>query len=135
MAEAVAADYDAVREPCMQDWEVMDIEHYHTCRRLGILAQWESPRKELTGNRGKKREREMRRGRRIHNDMIIKRAKPAAELVSPVPSHACLAIPSEACAARRPVNPHKRESSANAKAAHARCATTPFKLTPVPCHL
>ena len=67
---------DAVREPCMHYW---DIEHYHAGRRLGILAQWESPRKELTGNREKKREREMRRGRRIHNDMVIKRAKLAAE--------------------------------------------------------
>ena len=42
---------DAVREPCMHYW---DIEHYHAGRRLGILAQWESPRKELTGNRKKK---------------------------------------------------------------------------------
>ena len=46
MAGAVAADYDAVvREPCMQDWEVMDIEHYHACRRPGVLTEWESPEK------------------------------------------------------------------------------------------
>ena len=63
----------------MADWESIDVEHYNRFVELGILDDYWSPEEELKSRKGRDKRRQLKRGRREHNEGAIERAIKAKE--------------------------------------------------------
>ena len=56
-------------------WEQQDVADYDVMEQLGIVHDFWSPEEEFACKKGKEKRRELKRGRRDHNDGVIKRAR------------------------------------------------------------
>ena len=59
----------------MTRWEQQDVADYDVMEQLGIVHDFWSPEEEFACKKGKEKRRELKRGRRDHNDGVIKRVR------------------------------------------------------------
>ena len=59
----------------MSRWEQQDVADYDVMESLAIVHDFWSPEEEFACKKGREKRRELKRGRRDHNDGAIKRAR------------------------------------------------------------
>ena len=83
MASSTHTPLDASGKPIsMSSWEQEDIQHFFECAALGVEDRFWTPEEELRSKQRKSVRRALKRGRREHNENVIRQTRKQVPLSS-----------------------------------------------------